>query len=66
LNHTSDGVVMDAAADSRDDDGGHDGFFYLDGLGKAELLDIRETTLETKERACKLILACERRLDECA
>jgi hypothetical protein len=49
-------------ADSRDDGGGHDGFFFLDDLNRAELLDVRETALETGDRARKLILACAKRL----
>lgn len=46
----------------RIDAGGHDGFFFLDALSRAELLDVRETAHETRDRACKLIFACEKRL----
>jgi hypothetical protein len=66
LNQTLCGLLLPTTANHPDHATGHDGFFYLDDLRREELLDIRETALETRERACKVIHACERRLDACA
>jgi hypothetical protein len=57
--------VENATEISGDDDGDHDGFFFLDGMSETELLDVRETARENSDRARKLISACDRRLGAC-
>lgn len=63
MNRTVNEAVGSAAMDRKNDDGDHDGFFFLDGLSKEELVDMRATALESEDRARKQILACGRRLE---
>lgn len=63
LDRIADEAVENATEHRRSDGGGHDGFFFLDGLSRAKLLDVHETACETENRARKLVLACEKRIE---